>query len=102
MVTCATNLNRRMKAVKVLNLCTIALIAVLAIAPDAGAAPNGNGWGYANKPNGPGPNGNAWGYWRNGPGANRGSVPIPATVVLFGAGLGGFAAWRALHNRHKK
>ena len=36
--------------------------------------------------------------YRNG-GGNGGSVPVPATLLAFGLGFAGLAAWRAVHSR---
>jgi hypothetical protein len=46
-------------------------------------------------------NGNHYGWVNgNGPPA-RGAVPIPETLLLYGAGLAGFAAWNARRNRDR-
>lgn len=44
-------------------------------------------------------NGNHYGQIKNGNNGNGGSVPIPGTLLLFGAGFAGLVAWQVVTRR---
>ena len=44
-------------------------------------------------------NGNHYGQIKNGNNGNNGSVPIPGTLALFGAGFAGLVAWQVIARR---
>lgn len=44
-------------------------------------------------------NGNHYGQYKNGNNGNDRSVPIPGTLVLFGAGFAGLVAWQVIARR---
>lgn len=64
------------------------------------ADPGGNGNGNAYGLNGGNGIGNAYGLINNT--NNTHAVPIPATLLLFGAGFAGFVVWRERHERRSK
>ena len=48
-------------------------------------------------------NGNHYGWFNsNGNGRPQSSVPIPGTLLLFGGGFAGFAAWRRRVDRRRR
>jgi hypothetical protein len=57
---------------------------------------NGNPFGWSNN------NGNQFGWFNNGNGRPYNSVPIPGTLLLFGGGFAGFAAWRRRIDRRSE
>lgn len=44
-------------------------------------------------------NGNHYGQIKNGNNGNDRAVPIPGTLVLFGAGFAGLVAWQVISRR---
>ena len=64
-------------------------VAIMLSAATAGADPNPNN------------NGNQYGLFNgNGP-PWRGTVPLPGTLLLFGAGWAAFAGWNWARTRHE-
>jgi hypothetical protein len=69
-----------------------------------GSGGNGNGNAYGqNEGNGNGQYGQSGQYGQVGnQNGNTHAVPIPGTLLLFGAGFAGFAAWRYRHEWHSE